>query len=80
MIFKEYLRSDKNKWKYEVEDIFGKISILSPTKLDGPTLDQLAVATIQNNKKSLIINNVYEISYEPRVNWEEDNAEEAGQA
>lgn len=78
MIFKEKILniSTSPEFQYEVEDVFGKITILSPTKLEGSGLDALVMQVLANKAGSQIINKIYKITYEPRNHWEEDNEEE----
>lgn len=70
---------------YEVEDVFGKITIDSPIKLakveikdgvervNGDILDGLVLHILKENKVEGLINKVIKYIYEPAKPWDKDS-------
>lgn len=72
MIFTEQKKEDK--FHYEVEDVFGKITIDSPEQLKEDSLDMIVVYVLRMNQKELSINdNSIKITYEPRKQWDDED-------
>ncbi len=80
MIFQE--KKIENGYIYEVEDVFGNISIESDTKIKGDILDDMVVLLLKKNLSAEIINGeikhkdgVVKYTFKRAPIWSEDEEE-----
>ena len=80
MIFQE--RKKEAGYTYDVEDIFGTITIESSTKLTADILDDMVVLLLRQNLNAGVITGevkhkggIVKYVFKPRAQWEEDEKE-----
>jgi hypothetical protein len=60
-------------YNYSIEEVFGKLFIESPIKLEAQLLDLIVQKVLRANVKNLIINDNIKVTYEPNNSWAEDD-------
>ena len=68
-----YETKKEDGYHYEVEDLFGKITITSDTKLDGQALDSITMAVLRIKRSSGTITTGVSFTYEAASDWMDDD-------
>jgi hypothetical protein len=76
MIFAE--KKTENGFCYELEEVFGKVTLDSKVKLDGASLDAIVLGLMHNQSSEGNIGEKIKYKFERRSQWEE--IEEAPEA